>query len=456
MRGANAAARWAAGLRLHRWLGGPWAFPPLLLPSPATPGRPPVWRRPWRTPSSSTRFVWRTAPRPRSPRAPPCRPASTRTPPTTPPATPATSPARPAGGGPPCLGARRNAPRPRISLNPPPSPPHPQVLGHLHQPARQGRQGRRRRSRSRRPGMAPRRLRRAVRSAGMGQRLLLRVGGGPPAGGAPGWCVALGQSCRCRRCGASSRRCASGRAPTTGCLPGAPPARPAEKGPTLDLFRLTEAMQERGLRAPMLFRFLPIVGHRIEKLNVGAALGAGRAALQLPAGRQRGVTGAAAGAGRQRGSTPHECWKGVGCSRCSRQQAPDSPRPSPRCRRCPQAAFSAAIERFEYAGCYRGVFPVKANHDKALIEAVLRYGAPPRWRRAARLGCPAWGRAAAACRSGRRRLASVVQRLPAPSCAAQPLPSSHTLSASRLPPPPHTHQAPPTALAWRWAARRSW
>lgn len=42
----------------------------------------------------------------------------------------------------------------------------------------------------------------------------------------------------------------------------------------------------------------------------------------------------------------------------------------------PQAAFSAAIERFEYQGVYNGVFPVKANHDKSLIDAVLEYGAP--------------------------------------------------------------------------------
>jgi len=40
-----------------------------------------------------------------------------------------------------------------------------------------------------------------------------------------------------------------------------------------------------------------------------------------------------------------------------------------------QAAFAAAIERFEYTGQYAGVFPVKANHDKSLIDAVLEYGA---------------------------------------------------------------------------------
>jgi hypothetical protein len=43
---------------------------------------------------------------------------------------------------------------------------------------------------------------------------------------------------------------------------------------------------------------------------------------------------------------------------------------------CPllQAAFRAAIDRFEYQGAYNGCFPVKANHDKALIEAVVKHG----------------------------------------------------------------------------------
>lgn len=44
----------------------------------------------------------------------------------------------------------------------------------------------------------------------------------------------------------------------------------AENGPAVDLYQLTQSLQAQGVRAPMLFRFLPIVGHRIEKLNVGA------------------------------------------------------------------------------------------------------------------------------------------------------------------------------------------
>lgn len=49
-----------------------------------------------------------------------------------------------------------------------------------------------------------------------------------------------------------------------------------------------------------------------------------------------------------------------------------------------QAAFRAAIDRFEYQGAYHGVFPVKANHDKALIQAIVDYGeGQGRWSRAA-------------------------------------------------------------------------
>jgi arginine decarboxylase-like protein len=44
----------------------------------------------------------------------------------------------------------------------------------------------------------------------------------------------------------------------------------AENGPALDLHSLTQTLVERGARAPLLYRFLPIVGHRIDKLNVSA------------------------------------------------------------------------------------------------------------------------------------------------------------------------------------------
>lgn len=50
---------------------------------------------------------------------------------------------------------------------------------------------------------------------------------------------------------------------------------------------MTEALQEQGLRAPMLFRFLPIVGHRIDKINVSWLDGAVSVplAVQLGAGQ---------------------------------------------------------------------------------------------------------------------------------------------------------------------------
>jgi arginine decarboxylase-like protein len=38
------------------------------------------------------------------------------------------------------------------------------------------------------------------------------------------------------------------------------------------------------------------------------------------------------------------------------------------------ATFDAAVARFEYGGTYRGVFPVKCNHDRALLEAMVAHG----------------------------------------------------------------------------------
>ncbi|GAB4817650.1 hypothetical protein N2152v2_004696 [Parachlorella kessleri] len=40
------------------------------------------------------------------------------------------------------------------------------------------------------------------------------------------------------------------------------------------------------------------------------------------------------------------------------------------------AAFNAAIQRFEYQGVYQGVFPVKCNHDKDLLRSVVEFGKP--------------------------------------------------------------------------------
>ncbi|GBF89380.1 arginine decarboxylase [Raphidocelis subcapitata] len=73
----------------------------------------------------------------------------------------------------------------------------------------------------------------------------------------------------------------------------------------VDVFKLVQALHERGLRTPVLLRFLDIVGDRIRHLN---------------------------------------------------------------------QAFHTAIERFEYKGAYRGVFPVKCNHDKDLIRSIIKHG----------------------------------------------------------------------------------
>jgi arginine decarboxylase-like protein len=39
-----------------------------------------------------------------------------------------------------------------------------------------------------------------------------------------------------------------------------------------------------------------------------------------------------------------------------------------------QGCFSTAIRRYEYTGAFRGVFPVKCNHDRRLIVNMLEAG----------------------------------------------------------------------------------
>jgi len=39
-----------------------------------------------------------------------------------------------------------------------------------------------------------------------------------------------------------------------------------------------------------------------------------------------------------------------------------------------QTAFSDAIQQCTYKGAYRGVFPVKCNHDRDVLHAVLEFG----------------------------------------------------------------------------------
>jgi len=75
----------------------------------------------------------------------------------------------------------------------------------------------------------------------------------------------------------------------------------------IDLFRLTEQLQMRGLALPILIRFPDILQHRIRLLN--------------------------------------EC-------------------------------FQKAIQEYEYKGSYRGVFPIKVNQQRHLIEEIVKAGKP--------------------------------------------------------------------------------
>ncbi|WP_126146606.1 biosynthetic arginine decarboxylase [Synechococcus elongatus] len=80
-----------------------------------------------------------------------------------------------------------------------------------------------------------------------------------------------------------------------------------DRGGSLDLYELVEALRRRGLNLPLLIRFPDILEDRIERLN---------------------------------------------------------------------ACFAKAIARYNYAGEYRGVFPVKCNQQRHLIESLVNYGRP--------------------------------------------------------------------------------
>ncbi|MBL1175690.1 biosynthetic arginine decarboxylase [Pantanalinema sp. GBBB05] len=80
-----------------------------------------------------------------------------------------------------------------------------------------------------------------------------------------------------------------------------------DRGGSLDLFELVNALKQRNLNLPLLIRFSDILEDRIERLN---------------------------------------------------------------------AAFAKAIARYNYPGVYRGVFPVKCNQQRHLIEALVRFGRP--------------------------------------------------------------------------------
>ena len=78
-----------------------------------------------------------------------------------------------------------------------------------------------------------------------------------------------------------------------------------DRGGSLDLFELVEALRERDIDLPLLIRFSDILQDRIERLN---------------------------------------------------------------------ASFAKAIARYSYAGKYRGVFPVKCNQQRHIVEDIVRFG----------------------------------------------------------------------------------
>jgi arginine decarboxylase len=80
-----------------------------------------------------------------------------------------------------------------------------------------------------------------------------------------------------------------------------------DRGGSLDLFELVNALRDRNLALPLLIRFSDILEDRIERLN---------------------------------------------------------------------ASFAKAIARYNYDGSYRGVFPIKCNQQRHLVEDLVRFGKP--------------------------------------------------------------------------------
>ena len=80
-----------------------------------------------------------------------------------------------------------------------------------------------------------------------------------------------------------------------------------DRGGSLDLYELVEALKQRNLGLPILIRFSDILADRLERL---------------------------------------------------------------------QACFAKAIERYKYPGIYQGVFPVKCNQNRQLIEDLVAFGQP--------------------------------------------------------------------------------
>lgn len=83
-----------------------------------------------------------------------------------------------------------------------------------------------------------------------------------------------------------------------------------DRGGSLDLYELVQALRKRNLQLPLLIRFSDILGDRIERLN---------------------------------------------------------------------ACFAKAIARYSYGGSYRGVYPVKCNQHRHLVETLVQFGQPYRF-----------------------------------------------------------------------------
>ena len=80
-----------------------------------------------------------------------------------------------------------------------------------------------------------------------------------------------------------------------------------DRGGSLDLLELVEALRQRKLELPLLLRFSDILADRIDRLN---------------------------------------------------------------------ACFAKAIARYKYEGIYQGVYPMKCNQQRHIVEALVKYGQP--------------------------------------------------------------------------------
>ena len=81
------------------------------------------------------------------------------------------------------------------------------------------------------------------------------------------------------------------------------------------------------------------------------------------------------------------------------------------------ASFQQAIAENEYKGSYRGVYPIKVNQQRHVVEELIEYGRPYNLGHRGRLQARAAGRAGAA---GQSRRADPLQRLQGPRATSRP------------------------------------